>query len=642
MQPNSIQQTLSTTFGFESFRPGQIEVISRLMEGKSVLAVFPTGSGKSLCYQLPALLLNGLTLVVSPLIALMKDQIDFLTSKGINAARLDSSLTLEETRKVWENLREKKLRLLYVAPERFSNERFLQSLSHRDISLMVIDEAHCISEWGHNFRPDYLKLRQISQDLKVKSVLTLTATATPSVAKDIQQSFRINEEDYINTGCYRPNLTLRITPCPKVRRDQLLIERLQQRKPGSTIIYVTLQRTSEEVAADLQQHGFEAKAYHAGMAGEERHQVQDWFMNSNQAIVVATIAFGMGIDKSNIRYVYHYNLPKGLENYSQEIGRAGRDGLESICELLACPDDVITLENFSYGDTPTPETIRAIITEIVSYPEVFDISLSTMSITYDIRILVLSTLLTYLELEGVITATGPFYNSYQFQPCRPSKEILSRFDKDRAQFLQTLFSRAEKKKTWFDLDITRTAKNMQERRERLVAALNYLEEQGDIILKVSGVRQGYRIVKLPNNPEILIKKLAERFLAAEKRDIGRIKSVLNLAQQKDCIVRDLVSYFGEKFDQPCGHCDRCLGEKIPPLTPLPQASLEKQEEKILRSILEERQSALKTPRQFARFLCGLPSPATSYGRPPLSRHRYFGCFSGVPFQRVLDFVELSL
>jgi len=326
------QQTLEQTFGFEAFLPGQGDVIRAVLAGRSALAVFPTGQGKSLCYQLPALHLSGLTLVVSPLMALMKDQVDFLVSRGISAARLDSSLDFNEVTAIYEQLNNNQLKLLYVAPERFANERFIGLISRLKLSLLVIDEAHCISEWGHNFRPDYLKLAELATAFAVPAVLALTATATPQVSSDICRSFSIAESDYIQTGFYRPNLSLMFSPAGDPK--QALLQQLSENPPGPTIVYVTLQKTAEKVATVLEKSGYTARAYHAGLKNELRQEIQDWFMASDTAIVVATIAFGMGIDKDNIRYVYHYNLPKSLENYSQEIGRAGRDGQPSTCIML--------------------------------------------------------------------------------------------------------------------------------------------------------------------------------------------------------------------------------------------------------------------------------------------------------------------
>src|SRR3954452_20863393 len=235
---------LADRFGFRDFRPGQREVVDALLAGRSALAVFPTGGGKSLCYQLPALLLDGVTVVVSPLIALMKDQIDFLSGHGVEAARLDSSLGPDELRDVTARLGAGALKLLYVAPERFNNERFLGQLAGALISLFAVDEAHCISEWGHNFRPDYLKLAVRARELGAERVLALTATATPAVAADIRRGFEIDERDSVVTGFYRPNLTLLTTPVAAAERDALLVARIRERPAGSAIVYVTLQRTA--------------------------------------------------------------------------------------------------------------------------------------------------------------------------------------------------------------------------------------------------------------------------------------------------------------------------------------------------------------------------------------------------------------
>jgi ATP-dependent DNA helicase RecQ len=633
----SIHVTLKNVFGFDTFREGQEPIISKILEGKSALAVFPTGSGKSLCYQLSALHLEGLTLVISPLIALMKDQIDFLHKRNIPAARLDSTLELAELRRIDLDLRARRLKLLFVAPERFSNERFIQKLRQLQISLMVIDEAHCISEWGHNFRPDYLKLARMARSLKVGRVLTLTATATPTVAEDICREFSINGDAFIHTGFYRPNLTLEVTPCRPNQQIALLLNRLRDRPRGPTIVYVTLQRTAEMVAEELSKSGFPARAYHAGMANDKRTTVQDWFMNSSDAIVVATIAFGMGIDKSDIRYVYHYNLPKSLENYSQEIGRAGRDGKASTCEMLACGSDITVLENFTFGDTPDATSIRAIADRVLANASEFDVSVYELSRAHDVRPVVVETLLTYLELADVIEATEPFYNEYQFTLLKSSREILDRFDTVRAEFLGGLFATAVKAEKWFSLDLAKVAGKLKTTRGRIIKALTFLQEQGDLTLKVAGLRQGYRIKTRPANPLILKNGLIERFEARERNDVNRVQQVVQLVEHSGCIVRSLLNHFGEELGRNCGHCRNCLHTSSGAICVWRETGAPNLDEAKIENLRGRYPEALASPRQIARFLCGLNSPLLTQTK--LHKHPEFGGLVGFPFQAVLKAVS---
>ena len=627
----TIQQTLHDVFGFTAFRGGQQQVVETILDGRSALAVFPTGSGKSLCYQLPALHLDGLTLVVSPLIALMKDQIDFLHARGVPAARLDSSVPADEYRQIDDDLRAGKLKLLYVAPERLSNERFAHKLRRLRIALLVIDEAHCISEWGHNFRPDYLKIARLSRQLSVERVLALTATATPGVADDICREFEISADAFVHTGFYRPNLELRITASRDDERIGLLIGRLRCRPRGAAVVYVTLQRTAETVAAALSAAGLSARAYHAGLPDEDRAAAQDWFMGSPDAVVVATIAFGMGIDKADIRYVYHFNLPKSLENYSQEIGRAGRDGQPAVCEVLACGADVTVLENFTYGDTPDAAAVGSLVDAVLAHDGDFDVSNYELSRTHDMRPLVVTTLFTYLELEDIIAATAPFYTDYQFRTLRPAEEVLGRFEGERADFLRGIFAHAAKGSVWSYLDVAKSVENLGTTRERIVKALTYLEERGDLALKVAGLRQGYRITNRPADADALKRVLSERFQTREKNDLHRVAQVVALAEGPGCIVRRLLAHFGEERKRDCGHCSVCLGEKPRPISdsapPAPVFDLE-----AVNALRRAHPRALGSPRQTARFLCGLTSPQLTVSK--LGKHPLFGSQGGARFRDV--------
>lgn len=630
---SSPAELLSRTFGFSSFRPGQEQVIDTLLAGRSAAAIFPTGSGKSLCYQLPALVLPGLTLVVSPLLALMKDQIDALRQRGVAAERLDSTLDEAQYRGVLEAIREDQLKLLFVAPERLSNERFLNLIRSCRISLLAVDEAHCISAWGHNFRPDYLKLARAVEELKVERVLALTATATPQVATDMAAAFKIAEEDVVNTGFYRPNLELRVTACADEERPGLLLKRLRARPPGPTIVYVTLQKQAEEVADCLAREGFDAKPYHAGLKSEVRQQTQEDFMAGKVPIICATIAFGMGIDKADIRYIYHYHLPKGYESYMQEIGRAGRDGERSVCELFACAQDRIVLENFVYGDTPDPENLRALVKELLQGDPAIDLSVHEISRRFDIRTLVVNTLLTRLELLGVIRAEGPYYADIRFAPKASSKEILSHYPEKQKTFLETLFRCCRKAQKWITLDMEAAQAQTGQDRGVVLRALQSLETRGLAELQMAGYRLRYRRLEESSDLEALADRLGEIFADHEHREIERIDRILDYAGSETCLTANLLAYFGETIE-PCGHCGICLGDP-PAKTPPADETIDVEIPSRFSTLVQENPNALARPRQQARFLCGITSPAVSAVR-GLRGNPLFGTLANRPFEKVLQ------
>jgi ATP-dependent DNA helicase RecQ len=644
MEPphHDLDAELLKHFGHAHFRQGQRQVVETLLARRSALAVFPTGGGKSLCYQLPAILMDGVTLVVSPLIALMKDQVDVLQKRGIAAARLDSTLTPAETASIYEGLASGKLKLLYVAPERFVSETFVAKIKRANISMLAIDEAHCISEWGHNFRPEYLRLAALAKKFRIPRVLALTATATPAVSKEIREAFRIAKGDHVQTSFHRPNLALHITPISADRRLDLLIERLKTKNPFPSIVYVTLQHTAESVAGSLQRAGIRARAYHAGLANDVRATAQDDFMQGRCDVIVATIAFGMGIDKADIRSVFHFNLPKTLENYQQEIGRAGRDGKDSHCEMLACADDLTVLQNFILGDTPEEQALRHLVDHLLRQGDEFDISRYDISRTTDIRPLVLETVITYLEKEKILEPAGLFYSTLQLAFRHPEDRVIAGHTPDRQKFLKNLFASGKRGTRLLTIEPDAAAEKLGESRERILKALSYLEEAGDIEIKPSGLRHKFRLLAgaKERNPHEIATWLDGLFTSREKQDLARLDGIVEFASAPGCSVRRLLAYFGEKSDSDCGHCGRCRGEKATPLPKGNDADISQADVEAITTLRAEGHAALRAKRQLARFLCGISSPAVTRDR--LTRHDAFGRLEAVPFAKVLEYLDVCL
>ena len=666
---NSLQQSLKTTFGFEAFREGQEQTITQLLAGHSSLSIFPTGSGKSLCYQLTSLHLPHLTLVVSPLLALMKDQLAFLASKGINAASIDSTLKGNEAQTVMAGVRSGEIKILMVSVERFKNERFRQFIESIPVSMLVVDEAHCISEWGHNFRPDYLKLPSYCRALKIPLVLLLTATATRKVKQEMAAKFAIRDEHIVQTGFYRSNLDLSVLPVTQTNKNEQL-EQIIMVHQGAGIVYVTLQHSAETVAQYLTQQGINARAYHAGFDSDTRSQIQQDFMDGKIQVIVATIAFGMGIDKSDIRFVIHYDLPKSIENYSQEIGRAGRDGLPSQCFTLANLDGLNTVENFVYGDTPEFTGIEMLLNTIQSevvtnnYGSLSDnrsegkweLQILQLSNAVNIKQLPLKTLLVQLELAGVIEPLYAYFADLKIKLLKPKADIVNSFNEQRQDFLQRIFNATEFKKVWGSLNFDTLLQDKTIERNRVIAALEYLQEQQLIVLETKGMTEVFKINLNELADPSLCQTLSTYFKENEEKEIKRIAALVRFFQLDTCLTVNLARYFDDTFFDgnglditntkantdvvpQCGHCSVCRGQVA--VLEHSQAQIQWPNDDMLKQGMAELSERLSgkinqplSVESYCRFFAGMTVPL--FGRNKVRQLSGFGLCEKQRYQAIRD------
>lgn len=650
MSNKSLYQSLKESFGFDQFREGQQQTIEQLLDGYSTLSIFPTGSGKSLCYQLTALHLPHLTLVVSPLLALIKDQLAFLESKGIAAASIDSTLKGNQAQEVMTAVRSGDIKILMVSVERFKNERFRQFIQSVPVSMLVVDEAHCISEWGHNFRPDYLKLPSYRKALNIPLTLLLTATATKKVKLDMAEKFAINEHHIVQTGFYRQNLDLTVLPVCSANKNACLVEQIKQ-QAGCGIVYVTLQHSAEQVAAYLQQTGIIACAYHAGFDSVTRNQIQNDFMSGKIHVIVATIAFGMGIDKSDIRFVVHYDLPKSIENYSQEIGRAGRDGKLSHCITLANLDGLNTVENFVYGDTPELSGIEHVIENIKAETQAthtsqasqheskWELQLISLSNASNIKQLPLKTLLVQLELLGVIEPMYAYFADFKIKLLQPIDQILAGFNDQRRAFLSTIFKAIAFKKVWGSLNFDALLQDRSIERNRVIAALEYLHEQQMIVLETSGMTEVFKVNSHELNDPALANNLTNYFFDKEEKEIKRIAALVRFFQLDRCLSYNLSRYFDDKnAPTNCGHCSVCRGNiaqlEYSQQVPWPNDDVLIANATALTRHLEGKTQAPLTLENYCRFFAGLSMPL--FGRNKVKQLSGFGSCEQQRYQAIRD------
>jgi ATP-dependent DNA helicase RecQ len=538
---------LTTIFNHSSFRPQQEKIIENVLAGKNTLAILPTGAGKSLCFQIPALVFDGLTVVVSPLIALMKDQVDNLRRRGVlDAAYINSMLDQRKKERIYELLKESKLKMLYVAPETFVDNKLMSILKSCTISLIAIDEVHCISIWGHNFRPDYLRLKKIIRTLHEPPILGLTATATKTVEEDIQVQLGVTC-DAFKDSFDRKNFLFSVLTVKSSRVKEEFLKGLLENLTGSAIVYVNFTKTAEELAGYLTKEGLSASFYHGQMEKEERKKVQNEFMRGETKIIAATSAFGMGIDKEDIRTIIHFNLPKSIEAYYQEVGRAGRDGNISNCILLYSEGDEIKLRKLITWNTPEAKQIKAVLDLLQRYGgNLIYVNAKRLANTLGLDEVSVRLMLHHLEEKGAIKT--------HFKIFRRAKIRLTDTDLDgRAEVERIVRSRYFIEHKWMDLKELGAALGMS------IARINWLfrnlEAAGKIELAESDVCIPVHIKS--GIAGIDVGEIQDMFLELERSGLKKIDRVVEYVHSVECRRRFILRYFGEDYNRLCNACDRC-------------------------------------------------------------------------------------
>lgn len=570
---NKALETLKNYFGYSSFRPGQTEVVVSILERKDTVAIMPTGAGKSICYQVPALAFDGATIVISPLIALMKDQVDALVARNIPATFINSSLSIEESNARIEGIKNGFYKIVYVAPERFTNPYFINDMKGCKIEMVAIDEAHCISQWGHDFRPSYTRIRSSIDKLAengVRPVISaLTATATIEVKEDIIKQLQIENPSIFVSGFKRDNLEI---ICVNTKNDTDKISKvinICKKISGPKLVYATTRKVVEDIVENLIANGVHTSQYHAGMTNEERKLAQDMFLNGHSNLLVSTNAFGMGIDKSDIRMIIHCNMPGSIEAYYQEIGRAGRDGKKSSCVLLYGAYDRFTHEFFIDNENPSKKSIEEVYFGLLNKSmkdNTDDVQITTTelmsNLSENISDMALSACLKELEKHELIKRLGDapseitirLYDTFDNQMQKISPRA-----KSQQELLVTLrreFKLEDKdQEIMFNLD--QFVEKIGATRDNILRSINTLNKSG--ILEYIPAKKG-RLIKILKK-EIILGLDGEGLEDKKEKALTKLNAMEEYCLTNVCRHKFILGYFGDNLDQiasDCGMCDNCM------------------------------------------------------------------------------------
>ncbi|HKK76558.1 MAG TPA: ATP-dependent DNA helicase RecQ [Saprospiraceae bacterium] len=562
-------EVLKRYWGYESFRPVQEEIIQSVLNGDDTLALLPTGGGKSICFQVPALCLEGLCIVISPLIALMKDQVENLRKRGVSAVAIHSGMPYPEIDRLLDNCAYGDVKLLYLSPERLHTELFKERLKKMPVSMIAVDEAHCISQWGYDFRPAYLEIASIREDLPNVPIIALTATATPEVCTDIQDKLEFKSGQVFQKSFARDNLAYVVRPS-EAKPEELV--NILKKVGGSAVVYVRNRRLTKELALLLHRKGIRADYYHAGLEMDKRNQKQEAWLKNKIRVIVSTNAFGMGIDKPDVRLVIHWEMPDSLEGYFQEAGRAGRDGKKAFAVLLYHNSDALKLEKQYELSYPDLKEVRRVYRALGSYYQIavgagygesFDFNLIEFSKTYQFEPIIAFNCLKLLEKEGWIILSDAVYNPaslkvlvnqdqlYDFMLKHPKldkvlKIILRSY---QGAFNHHIHIREQS-----------IAGFLRVERSELQKSLNLLHKEQIIDYRPQNEEpQLFFVNGRMDAATVAFDHTGYNFRKEQQRI--RIEKAIHYAETEDCRSRLLLAYFGETEATACGHCDYCLAQK---------------------------------------------------------------------------------